>query len=448
MELKDLFLTPLYLIIIYGLAYWLRGNMTIKVTKKYFIPALSVKILGAISVGLVYQFYYGKGSLSGSGDTFLYFRHATLMYEAFSDSPALWLKLMTSNGEFDSSLTKYTGPMIWYRSPTEFIIIKIASFFSVLCFNTYTVIAIFFAFASFTGMWQMFETFLKIYPNYHKKFAIAIFFLPSVFFWGSGLLKDSLAIGALGWLFYSFYQLFIEKRSILKSVIILTISIYALSAIKIYILLSFIPPALFWAFNENNQRIKSSALRFLLKPFAIGIGLFLAYFSATNISEDDARYDIDNLGEQSKINSTYLSKQVYTGSAYDIGIFDGSLSSLATVGPQAVVVSLYRPFIWEVRSPIMLLSAIESSIFIYLTLVFIFKVGFLKTLKYISSNPILTFCLLFSIILAFGIGINSGNFGTLVRYKIPLMPFYLSALFIMQGQLKASKRNRLIPVTN
>ncbi len=83
------------------------------------------------------------------------------------------------------------------------------------CFNTYTVIGLFFALISFGGMWAMYITFLRIYPLAYKKLAIAVFFLPSVFFWGSGLMKDSLCIGALGWVFYGFYHVFIVRKNLL-----------------------------------------------------------------------------------------------------------------------------------------------------------------------------------------------------------------------------------------
>ncbi|HEX8349554.1 MAG TPA: hypothetical protein VF598_06320, partial [Hymenobacter sp.] len=188
---------------------------------------------------------------------------------------------------------------------------------------------------------------------------------------------------------------------------------------------------------ENNRRIRSAGARMLLKPFFLVLGLGAAYVGATQLTAGDDKYDVDKIGERTKINSTYLTTQVATGSAYNIGTFDGSIGSMIKVAPQAVVVSLFRPFLFEARNPVMLLSAMEASLFIYLTFSLFYKTGFLKSLKLIAAQPILTFCFLFSIVLAIGVGTNSGNFGTLVRYKIPLMPFYLSALYIMQYQAKA-----------
>jgi hypothetical protein len=91
----------------------------------------------------------------------------------------------------------------------------------------------------------------------------------------------------------------------------------------------------------------------------------------------------------------------------------------------------------------MLFSALESTIFMFLTVYLIFKTGLFKTLRYIAATPIVNFCIIFSIVFAFAVGVNSGNFGTLVRYKIPMMPFYLSALYIMQANIKKPIRRTI-----
>lgn len=438
MELADLFLTTVYLIIFYVIAYRLRPRFTSKTTRKFFIPGLTVKFIGAIGLGLIYQFYYG------GGDTFNYYAHVKIVFQAFMDSPAAGFKIIFNKPTFDPAIYQYTSRLEWYGSPTEFFIVRLASILALFAFDSYSVIALFFAALSFSGMWAMYLTFLKIRPNLTKQFAIAVFFLPSVFFWGSGLMKDSITLGALGWLFFGFYRAFIEKRKIMASLLIISLAGYVIATVKIYILLSFLPPALFWIFTENNARIKSAFLRNLARPLFLGIGLAVALYGTTTLTEGDTRYDLENMGERSRINTLYLSQQVQTGSAYDIGIFDGTLGSALTVGPQAIVVSLFRPFLWEVRNPIMLLSALEATLFIVLTLTLTYRTGFFKTIRLIASKPILTFCIIFALILAFGVGTNSGNFGTLVRYKIPLMPFYLGALYLMQDYVKQKKRKLVL----
>jgi hypothetical protein len=211
--------------------------------------------------------------------------------------------------------------------------------------------------------------------------------------------------------------------------------------------MSFLAPALFWVFNENNQRIRSALLRNILKPFFIIIGAAAGYLGASNLTEGDERFDVDNIGERTRITQNALySRTKEEGSGYNIGEIDGSIGSIIAVAPQAIIVSLYRPFLWEARNPVMLLSALEALWFAWLTLRILFRTGAMRCLKLISSTPVLSFCLIFTIIFGIGVGTNSGNFGTLVRYKIPLMPFYLAALYILQAQARkaASPRRRKV----
>ncbi|MEO7047983.1 MAG: hypothetical protein ABI091_21975, partial [Ferruginibacter sp.] len=47
------------------------------------------------------------------------------------------------------------------------------------------------------------------------------------------------------------------------------------------------------------------------------------------------------------------------------------------------------------------------------------------------QEPIVLYCFLFAIIFGLFVGATTLNFGTLVRYKIPAMPFYVMALFFI-----------------
>ncbi len=72
------------------------------------------------------------------------------------------------------------------------------------------------------------------------------------------------------------------------------------------------------------------------------------------------------------------------------------------------------------------------------------KAGPLKLLKSLFSNPEVTLCLSFTIILGFVVGFTSMNFGALARFKIPILPFFAMGIFIIQdsGVLKASNRKK------
>ena len=434
MELSDYLLTPIYLGLIYALAFAIRPSVTNKYTKPYFIPALSLKLLGAIALGILYHTIY-------AGDTNNYFHHASIIYKAFGDSFSAGLHLLTTDGTVTPDIARYTSQMTWFGTDSkEYFVIRVATVGALIGFNTYSVTALFFAVLSFSGMWAMYMTFAKIRPQVYKELAVAVFFLPSVFFWGSGLLKDSLCLGGLGWLFYAFYRGAIEKKNILRCVLIGLIAVRVIASMKVYILLAFVPPAALWVFNENTARIRSVAVRWMARPFLLIGGALVAIYAMGQIAAADARFNIDKIGAQSKLTATYLqgvSKQE-NGSGYNIGEQDGTIAGMAKLAPQAVVVALFRPFLWESRNPTMALSALEASYFIFLTLRIFYRVGFFRALGIIAGSPVLTLCFVFSVVFAISVGISSGNFGTLVRYKIPLMPFYLGGLYILQNMTQAA----------
>ena len=435
--LNDLFLTPLYLALFYGLAYAVRPRVTNVYTRPYFIPALTLKFIGAISVGIIYTFYYS------GGDTINYYNHASLIYQAFGDSFSIGWKLLTTNGDPDPAISKYTSQMFWFgHGSNEYFIVRVAGVCALLDFDTYTVTALIFALLSFSGIWAMYMTFAKIRPAIYKQLGIAVFFIPSVFFWGSGLMKDSLCLGALGWVFYAFYRGAIEKRNIVRALLIGGLAAVPLVATKIYILLAFLPPALLWVFNENSARIRNPALRIAARPLLLGIGGVLGFFAATHLTAGDARFDVDKIGERSKITADYLYEvsQKQEGSGYKLGELDGSIGSIVKLGPQAIVVTLFRPFIWEARNPVMLLSALEAAYFLFFTLRIFYRNGLFRTLRLIASTPILTLCFVFVLVFAVAVGTSTSNFGTLVRYKIPLIPFYMCGLLITESMSQPQRK--------
>jgi hypothetical protein len=80
----------------------------------------------------------------------------------------------------------------------------------------------------------------------------------------------------------------------------------------------------------------------------------------------------------------------------------------------------------------MVLSAIENTVLLLFVLYTLIRIGPFKFLKLTVSDPFLAYCLFFSLFFAFGVGIAGTNFGALVRYKIPLMPFFFSLIYIIR----------------
>jgi hypothetical protein len=335
----------------------------------------------------------------------------------------------------------YTSQMpLWDGSSS---IIKFSGLLGLFTFHTYTINALFFSLFCFSGLWVIYTTLLEYYPHLYKKLSIGILFFPSLVFWGSGVMKDPLSLGALGWSFYAWHSAFIKKENIIKSLIILAVSFWIISIYKSYILLSFIPAASLYAFLFSNNRIKNKATRAVAKPVFIFIAIVISYFGIGQLTEG-SDYALDNLASKSAITYGYIrSTSAVNSSVYDIGTMDGTILGMLEAMPRAINVTLFRPYLWEVNNVFMLLSCLESMFLLYLTITLVYKAGIKNILQLINKDPLINYLVIFSLVFAFGTGVSTGNFGTLVRYKIPLIPFYLSAIFILGDRLIKAKSKKL-----
>ncbi|HZX72804.1 MAG TPA: hypothetical protein VFE57_00170, partial [Cyclobacteriaceae bacterium] len=251
MELRDFIVTPILIVIVYAVAYFIRPLLTDQITRKYFIPAITVRILGALALGIIYQFYYH------GGDTFNFHTYGSRhVWEAFMDSPLKGLKLLFTSGN-QTGIYQYSSRIIFFNDPASYVIIRIAALFDLITFSTYSATAILFSIVGFLGMWMFFQTFYRQYPEQHRWIAFAALFLPSVVFWGSGLLKDTVIIACLGFATFFIYRIFFEKRIGIGSIFGLLISVFIIYSIRKFILQAYLPAAILWIFLANFKKIKS-----------------------------------------------------------------------------------------------------------------------------------------------------------------------------------------------
>lgn len=426
MELRDLIVTPVYFILLSLTAYLLRPYVTDRINRVYFLPALGLKLFCAVALGLVYQYYYH------GGDTFNYHTQGSrLVWEAFMNSPVQGAKLIFGLHPSVLDAYQYARHITFLSDPSSYFVIRIAALFDLITFSTYSSTAMFFAVISFCGMWMLFLTFYRRFPHLHRWIACACLFIPSVVFWGSGLLKDTITLGCLGMITHAVSRIFIERKPSLGQFVVLFAAAAVVFVVKKYILLCFTPAALLWIYGRHFSKIKSAIARALLAPMVMVVVILSGYFAVLKIGEDDPRYSLQNLASTARITAYdigfYTGKDA--GSGYVLGELDGTFAGLVRLMPKAINVSLFRPYLWESNSLFMILTSLESLAFLLITIYVLLKARWLIFI--ILGNADILFCLLFSITFAFAVGVSTFNFGTLMRYKIPMQPFYLLAMILI-----------------
>ena len=287
---------------------------------------------------------------------------------------------------------------------------------------------------TFSGLWKLFKVFNAEFPQLQKQLALAILFVPSVVFWGSGILKDSYCLTALAWVVYAAYNLFNTTSIQLKYYFIFAVFSYILIAIKPYIFLSISAGLFVEICFEWISKIRSTFIRVISFPFVflVIIGL-AAIFSSRLTSAIGGHYaSMDVMLERAAVVQEDLTRDYYGSNSFDIGAFEPTLGGISKKIPAAITAGIFRPFIWESHSLFMVMSGLENFILLVLSIYVFGRVGpyfFLQ--KMIAKPHILVFSVTFSLIFAFAVGLTTANFGALVRYKIPLIPFYLSTLVII-----------------
>lgn len=425
----DLVLTPIYLLLIIFIAKRYRDRKYPQghPLRKYYLPGLYVKLFGAIFIGLLYEFYY-KG-----GDTSNYFTNAKIINSSLDHSAITWIKLLFRNSAYsDPSIYNYASQLSIYDDSASYMVARVAAVLGLFNFTTYLPIALLFAYFSFTGIWAMYRTFVNLYPSLYKQLAVAFLFIPSVFVWGSSIYKDTICIFALGWMVYTTFRIFINKDFSFRNLFLLSLSFYLLAIIKVYILLAFVPALAAWLMLTYSYKVRSFAVRMFLMLVVAGI-IILGFISLSQqFSQELDKYSLDRIVKTANVTRNYISSvsEQESGSAYNLGELDGSVGGMLSKFPQGVVVTLFRPFLWEAKKPIIMLSALEALIFLFFFLKAIARHRF-RTFKVIFNDPNLIFCLVFSLVFAFAVGVTSYNFGTLSRYKIPCLPFFATFLVIL-----------------
>jgi hypothetical protein len=113
------------------------------------------------------------------------------------------------------------------------------------------------------------------------------------------------------------------------------------------------------------------------------------------------------------------------------------------MAPIFVGTTFFRPFIWESKKPTTMLSSLEGMTLLIFTLSVFYKAGLKTVFQTLTKNPLAMYCFLFAIIFALFVGATTLNFGTLCRYKIPCMPFYVISIFLIQDATIKKKESLL-----
>jgi hypothetical protein len=397
---------------------------------KYFLPALFCKVLGSICLCLIYTYYYD------GGDVINYYVSTKMFVNVFLEGDFGKLldmldykhnniNYILSSGNIYGTLE--FSPNDYYALFTVMITIPIC----LVSFKSFIVTSMILSSLSFIGLWKLYEVFIDQFPELTREFAYAIFFVPSVFFWGSGILKDTYTFSAIGFYVYGLYNYQILKKHNIQYLLMMGCAIIIFIYIKPYFFFALLPGSLIWIFFNRIKNIKNQVLAVMIIPILLSTTLSMVLFLLSNFGEYLGEYSLDKVLNKAVKTQQDLIREQYGGNSYNIGEFDPTVEGILLKAPAALNLALFRPYLWDARNPVMLLSGFENLLMLGFSLYILIKVKFSTLMKSLFSHPLLIFSLLFAIFFAFSVGLTTANYGALARLKIPCIPFYVSSLFIL-----------------
>jgi len=247
---------------------------------------------------------------------------------------------------------------------------------------------------------------------------------------------------------YAIRKLFLEPFRPLTTAFAVLL-LYFAYIVKPYIIISMIPILGLIIVQSMGARMRSNFLLYALYFLAVVPVLGLTFYILSIAAESSGKYSFDTVAQQAYLVHTDLTRNqmYYTetgGSVYDIGEFDPTIGGMLSKFPIALFTGLFRPFLWEAKKAIILLSALENTALLLFTFWGLWRYGGGRVLRAIIGHRWSRSFMIFAIFFTFMMGLTSGNFGNLVRYRVPGLFFFYIVIFATYGALgaKASDSGR------
>lgn len=426
----DTIVTPLTIILVILLSKKLSKTLC-KYSKiqKYYLPSLYLRFVCTFLTFVLYTYYYGYG------DTFEYYKGGEIIKSAFlnGDIGAGFELLFKNYDDFSKIALSYVGEHWYFEVESNRIIIIFSAFFSFFTFSSFLSIAILFTFLAFIGSWLIFISLYELTKNDITSLAYSTLFVPSYIFWGTGIMKEPICIFALGCFFYTSQKIIMDKIFKFKYILFLVIGFLLLFIVKVYILICFIIALFILITIQYISYFKSTKFPLLSKFLIISFFCVIAFQAWTLITGYYQNFSsLETLLDQIDYTQSAQIINSEGGSGYDLGEIKMTTLGILNYVLLSINVTLFRPYLWEINKIVNIPITFESLFMFFFLIQTIIKVGLVKTFKIIFSKSDVMFCVIFTLILSIMIGAISFNFGTLARYRIPMLPFYFTSLLLIR----------------
>ena len=468
----------------------------------YFFPLVfSVKVICGFTLTYIYSHHYKDRS---TADIFKYYDDAKVMHSALKESPSDYFKIISGikNNTFHFDTCYYEKMNHWYKRNDfglyndNHTIIRFNAILMPFTFNNFHAHTVIMCFVSLIGLYFLFQFFRFFLPDKEMRIALAVFFVPSVLFWGSGLLKEGLLLFSIGALLYGFLLIFFRNQLSVKSILILLSGIVLLLLNKTYWLALLILPLcclyltirfsikkkflfycvfhlifsaivfIFFGAIEHKSLLKiTSERQQAFINLAKGGIYLLNQENLIRLEPDDEKlllrtgYDsvlikegsnymkwkLNNFDDTILVNNSAFSDEKYkviaknpkAGSLLFAHPISPDFISAILFIPTALKNCMMIPLPWNVHSIMELMASAENTLILFGFMIAFFYIRKKRT----ELNSFFYFLVFVSILSFLVVGFTTPVAGAIVRYKMPALPFLIMIIVYLLERGQTSKKS-------
>ncbi len=368
----------------------------------------TIKIIAGIAVYWIYTHFY---TVRSEADIFRYFDDSAVVYNSFWKNPSDFFKLMTGTAPDNTYFFEeyYVNMNNWVNDSRPFIygdsrlMIRMNALLRFISFGNFFVHSLIFSFLAYIGLLLIYEASLPLFQKRKYFPAFVIFCLPSVLFWTSSLLKESLLVFFLGIVYKNTFRS--EKKT--TGIYYIALSLLGILFLKFYVFVALSLPLIAVFISRYTKKASPITINLLVIISGFIIFLSIPQFSKVLVQK---QHD-------------FLVYNSNASSYFDIPLLENDPISIVKNIPVALFNSLTRPFPSSKLSLMGIPAVIENILLILALLLASPKILKPKNWTPNSKQSQLLFILTYTLILLAVIGLTTPVAGALVRYKVAILPF-------------------------
>lgn len=402
------------------------------VLRTWYWPSLLLHIFSGFAIGWLYTYYYKEG------DTFIFFTEGVKLTElARQDFSSYLTFLWSGEGSLDFLNSLY------YQNDRALFMVKLCSIVNLLSFDTYWISSLYFSLLCFFSSWKLSTTLTHYYPTAKNGVTLSFLLLPSVVFWSSGVVKESVVLATLYYVIHVFLLFYKESKITGYRIILLIVSIWLLYTLKYYYVAVLMPVLITTLLHQQLSK------RITTNSFWLHAALWLFIFASLSlgVTQLHPNFYLDRF--LWVLYNNYLDFISFSQSE-DVMLFPSlqeNWGSVLLLSPWAFISGIFRPFLWESTNVFQAFASIENLILLLLTLT---ALPSLRRLPKHSDCMLLLAAIVYCFTLGTFLTLSTPNFGTLIRYRVGFLPIFVflitvsNPIFLKSINFLSSHLKRLV----